>query len=177
VRLLPDIQKFSDLPVSIHAPVKGATTSLSTQTHPLACFNPRTREGCDAQPAGKYATQGSFNPRTREGCDKNEDREPYAPRPVSIHAPVKGATLSGLRSLKRRSCFNPRTREGCDKTIIPPLLVPPSFNPRTREGCDAIQLGLCGFVILSFNPRTREGCDYSRELGLTPAGLFQSTHP
>ena len=33
---------------------------------------------------------------------------------VSIHAPVKGATRRLERDCRKYRCFNPRTREGCD---------------------------------------------------------------
>ena len=54
-----------------------------------------------------------FNPRTREGCDESDKliRQAFE---VSIHAPVKGATLLVLGGLSAWQCFNPRTREGCD---------------------------------------------------------------
>ena len=78
-----------------------------------SCFNPRTRTGCDVYgsacpkcSAGFQSTHPhgvrpfidwfftpftGFNPRTRTGCDV------YSPgvelrRPVSIHAPARGAT-------------------------------------------------------------------------------------
>ena len=35
-----------------------------------------------------------FNPRTREGCDSNERKEFQADVRISIHAPVKGATVA-----------------------------------------------------------------------------------
>jgi len=37
---------------------------------------------------------------------------------ISIHAPVKGATQHGLRHLHARIDFNPRTREGCDARAV-----------------------------------------------------------
>ena len=58
-------------------------------------FNPRTREGCDADLDLRRAGNLDFNPRTREGCDRMDDSCPV---------------------LKRRD-FNPRTREGCDNVI------------------------------------------------------------
>jgi len=36
--------------VSIHAPARGATVPLILSKIAQACFNPRTREGCDARP-------------------------------------------------------------------------------------------------------------------------------
>ena len=55
---------------------------------------------------------------------------------VSIHAPVKGATLAlGVQEVSDTS-FNPRTREGCDiwRSVVTGDQA--CFNPRTREGCD-----------------------------------------
>ena len=56
--------------ISIHAPVKGATTSVRTRQVLDFYFNPRSREGSDAKTSFRY---------------------PYLIR-ISIHAPVKGAT-------------------------------------------------------------------------------------
>ena len=77
--------------VSIHAPAKGATGEIMAaqrsniqfqSTHPRrvrptmptpssrsACFNPRTREGCDLTGGACRCARSCFNPRTREGCD------------------------------------------------------------------------------------------------------------
>ena len=61
--------KATAYPVSIHAPARGATfISINNQAR-LACFNSRTREGCDAF----YQSRGHR-------------------RRVSIHAPARGAT-------------------------------------------------------------------------------------
>ena len=56
--------------VSIHAPVKGATPVVGNMTAEAEGFNPRPREGGDLEfyPVGRRASE------------------------VSIHAPVKGAT-------------------------------------------------------------------------------------
>jgi len=56
---------------------------------------------------------------------------------VSIHAPVRGATLFPLLPPRRRWCFNPRARAGRDPPTL--LLSGPhykSFNPRARAGRD-----------------------------------------
>ena len=57
------------LGVSIHAPVKGATTATPATATPATGFNPRTREGCDYTLSIFGGMIWSFNPRTREGCD------------------------------------------------------------------------------------------------------------
>ena len=103
--------------ISIHAPVKGATlySCISCRWGNLY-FNPRTREGCDIiMSRDKHACISNFNPRTREGCDNSlrqmvTELQNFNPRTregcdsvkpttcpsnpiISIHAPVKGATL------------------------------------------------------------------------------------
>ena len=65
------------LPISIHAPVKGAT---------LSCWTTGTRT-CN------------FNPRSREGSDCGPELLPLDRERISIHAPVKGATLELAREV------------------------------------------------------------------------------
>ena len=55
-----------------------------------------------------------FNPRTREGCDIGFDIDLANAIGISIHAPVKGATIACRKSDIGQVNFNPRTREGCD---------------------------------------------------------------
>ena len=112
-------------------PPSSTTATRFQSTHPrgvrhgrrllegaTACFNPRTREGCDSW--GYY----------------------YAVRiDVSIHAPARGATRPSLISVSS-FCFNPRTREGCDGFCFRYRRAFVSFNPRTREGCDRLLLPL-----------------------------------
>ncbi len=111
-------QFFRVAAVSIHAPAQGATQeanqlrvddAMFQSTHPrrvrpaatpttltMACFNPRTRAGCDRQvlmPTVRPCC--GFNPRTRAGCD-----------------------AAGLQAWRRRHSFNPRTRAGCDSLVV-----------------------------------------------------------
>ena len=67
--MYPEDARFQR-PVSIHAPVKGATKSGGEQKENVASFNSRTRKGCDVPPAPLFRIHR-----------------------VSIHAPVKGATF------------------------------------------------------------------------------------
>ena len=55
-----------------------------------------------------------FNPRTREGCDISVVDAYDVSDMISIHAPVKGATVMRSHGLTGIRYFNPRTREGCD---------------------------------------------------------------
>ena len=61
--------------ISIHAPAKGATFQTLKNSLVTLDFNPRSREGSDADFLDKFA----------EGL-------------ISIHAPAKGATLSRSRT-------------------------------------------------------------------------------
>ena len=55
-------------------------------------FNPRSREGSDQVRLRLREWTLSFNPRSREGSDLRLHQEGPGLR-VSIHAPVKGATI------------------------------------------------------------------------------------
>ena len=78
--------------VSIHAPAWGATSVLITSATACACFNPRTRVGCDVTCCRPHRQRACFNPRTRVGCDAAHTRSSPRVSPVSIHAPAWGAT-------------------------------------------------------------------------------------
>ena len=56
-------------------------------------FNPRTREGCDSFIEAGIEAINHFNPRTREGCDRRPGSSDGTLHDISIHAPVKGATV------------------------------------------------------------------------------------
>ncbi len=167
------------------------------------CFNPRAREGRDAtwatvvhhanefqstRPRGarrqshlrSHQDQARFNPRAREGRDAGIFEQNNSGW-VSIHAPARGATSTGVRQSPIISCFNPRAREGRDQVLEADVLdeglfqstrprgarrcVPArwksattGFNPRAREGRD---LGIRRLKMdyIRFNPRAREGRD------------------
>ena len=77
---------------------------------------------------------------------------------ISIHAPVKGATIDRENKAIENADFNPRTREGCDfKIMFFPVLQNISIHAPVKGATD------CCYILLSpffnFNPRTREGCD------------------
>ena len=60
-------------------------------------FNPRSHEGSDRQVVMLQIKVMSFNPRSHEGSD-GTFMGFFALRPVSIHAPTKGATCAGRSS-------------------------------------------------------------------------------
>ncbi len=119
----------------------------------------------------------NFNPRTREGCDLKKDEYNIYLVKISIHAPVKGATLWDELDPRIRGNFNPRTREGCDpRSWRSRRGSHRDFNPRTREGCD--RLGRIPDEEedrISIHAPVKGATDADAPVdGLS---LFQSTHP
>ena len=55
-------------------------------------FNPRSREGSDIPPLIFQILHDHFNPRSREGSD-HKTTSKFHVELISIHAPVKGATV------------------------------------------------------------------------------------
>ncbi len=138
-----------------------------------------------------------FNPHAREGRDADYLTFGLV-KLVSIHTPVKGATITILQLGVSIFCFNPHAREGRD---YPVQLSPPaapcfnpharegrdswgnitwfltkSFNPHAREGRDILSMMLM-ITLGSFNPHAREGRDMLWKLASTPHWMFQSTRP
>ena len=62
-------QTVSPHQISIHAPVKGATSQATDAASMPLNFNPRSRKGSDARPSGSPHTYRYFNPRSRKGSD------------------------------------------------------------------------------------------------------------
>ena len=142
-------------------------------------FNPRPREGSDNQQDWLKPEMPYFNPRPREGSDVFLQSVVVVLQ-ISIHAPVKGATLPIIANFLSCFDFNPRPREGSDSNqkssfkryvlfqSTPPwrerrscsyrYLIAINFNPRPREGSDSSNF-CCFFLNYNFNPRPREGSD------------------
>ena len=78
--------------ISIHAPAKGATLSLSIIS------------------SGSRSFQSTLPRRERRGVSAAELRK-YI---ISIHAPAKGATSANAPVVNYTKYFNPRSREGSD---------------------------------------------------------------
>ena len=170
-----------DISVSIHAPGRGATRARRGLSALDACFNSRTREGCDG-----------WRQYQRSGCKLFQFTHPGGVRLFIHRSDLGGQTFQfthpgGVRPTPRMlSCpttrgFNSRTREGCDAlgadcprchrgvSIHAPgrgatayLRVHRGglhgFNSRTREGCDLHPATVRSWE-QGFNSRTREGCD------------------
>ena len=72
--------------------MKGATNQFKNMLSIVICFNPRSHEGSDGNPLLVLRVLYGFNPRSHEGSDK-EEYDTRKAESVSIHAPMKGATL------------------------------------------------------------------------------------
>ena len=142
------------------------------------CFNPRARAGRDYYFMRVLQAAESFNPRARAG----RDSIPMAiagDKPVSIHAPARGATSinyqqiveyvfqstrpRGARRLDGQGPYpvrlfqstRPRGARLCNIVGFPRVL---RFNPRARAGRDGKKQSLWE-LLCSFNPRARAGRD------------------
>ena len=168
--------------ISIHAPVKGATTIGIIHIYAIADFNPRTREGCDnvLLIVIKHLFVISIHAPVK-GATVNDFHHLLFVLLISIHAPVKGATHGFPCCKFVDTNFNPRTREGCDTKEINRALKDLSISIHApvkgatkmedyiyRMMDISIHAPVKGATIVTvgdspaqghFNPRTREGCD------------------
>ena len=83
--------------VSIHAPARGATARQQPQAHVEAGFNPRARAGRDLGRGRRAVDEIMFQSTRPRGARRRLWCRGYRRRPVSIHAPARGATSSSGR--------------------------------------------------------------------------------
>ena len=94
---------------------------------------------------------------------------------ISIHAPARGATLSGIHQDRRRNDFNPRTREGCDaRPRLGRIRSDISIHAPAR-GATPEYAGSRATWDISIHAPAR-GATRKRQRAAA-AALFQSTHP
>ena len=138
--------------ISIHAPVKGATSARPFPVRSIRYFNPRSREGSDTSCGKKSRSWQNFNPRSREGSDQ------YCYMP-----------LSSTRH------FNPRSREGSDLHQSTSFRCRRYFNPRSREGSDVDTKYKIPQRIISIHAPVKGATRYVK--AVEKAKRFQSTLP
>ena len=138
-------------------------------------FNPRTREGCDLTLPTKESMIPISIHAPVKGATLNFRRCQTFHR-ISIHAPVKGATQSdvGASAADRISIHAP-VKGATQKRELHPLCIMISIHAPVKGATKSLRLHLQGYN--NFNPRTREGCDLSSILLNTLLLGFQSTHP
>ena len=99
--------------ISIHAPARGATETLSK---------------------APYISQ--FQSTLPQGERRSWMHWINGWSPISIHAPARGATVSLVTKDSAHKHFNPRSREGSDHSSRRADRVRYDFNSRSREGSD-----------------------------------------
>ena len=122
--------------VSIHAPTRGATTTMDNKVF-------------DFHVSIHAPTRGATSMILRTGICPIEfqSTHPHGVRlfvlesatyqdKVSIHAPTRGATILPRNLRSSIVCFNPRTHTGCDMFNSANIRTHFCFNPRTHTGCD-----------------------------------------
>ena len=125
------------LPVSTHAPARGATREHQSQTPIGLCFNPRAREGRDPPPLASNPSEGRrFNPRAREGRDATARPVKGFSGAVSTHAPARGATSSEHYMLLQLAAkFQPtRPRGARPAEALQQLIKAGLFQPTRPRG-------------------------------------------
>ena len=102
------------IPISIHAPAKGATSKFLLIAFSLCVFQStlprRERRECYVQKETGRVFQSTLPRRERQGPED----ELKGQSEISIHAPAKGATSIDNAKFHVVFYFNPRSREGSD---------------------------------------------------------------
>ncbi len=98
-------------------------------------FNPRSRTGSDILIFLTCGLLLSFNPRSRTGSDLDRRNGTSSIHSVSIHAPVRGATLPiqipfSLPKFQSTLPYGERRSDDLGSRSLD------SFNPRSRTGSD-----------------------------------------
>ncbi len=166
--------------ISIHAPAKGATQTISvaTATQVISIHAPAkgaTKDSGISATSSKFQStlprrerlnegfalnnlQSDFNPRSREGSDKfafptNEDDI------ISIHAPAKGATNVNKKNKIPINISIHAPAKGAtsrDEILLLLFILFQSTLPRRER---RLILWILLLFLWDFNPRSREGSD------------------
>ena len=89
-----------DTEISIHAPAKGATSQVFSMIFLTLYFNPRSREGSDASQTAEEAVNDVISIHApAKGATISVPKSSYV-HAISIHAPAKGATDKEVESMK-----------------------------------------------------------------------------
>ena len=129
-----------EVPVSIHAPTRGAT--LSQMYHFFKCFvsiHAPTRGATCKLEALREIVEVSIHAPTRGATVLSQDHHLHAR--VSIHAPTRGATHFFYETLEQCQVSIHAPTRGATSSWASWLRSSSSFNSRTHEGCDQPTVG------------------------------------
>ena len=161
------------LPVSIHAPARGATQK-SVWTGYTRCFNPRPRAGGDKAGRGPLPGCYCFNPRPRAGGDTRLLYVKILSKKVSIHAPARGATKGTLEN-QWLEMFQSTPPRGGRRSLESSRLSTGCFNPRPRAGGDDRGSHWARWFMVSIHAPARGATHLVHTAGTQEP--FQSTPP
>ncbi len=139
--------------VSIHAPARGATRDILLRVGGERVSIHAPARGATPRPPISRPSCSGFNPRPREGGDANS-LEMIATVTKFQSTPPRGGRRSTGGICRSRTGFNPRPREGGDDRGDEKGRGWGCFNPRPREGGD-LEPGGHEFLRGGFNPRPR----------------------
>ena len=122
------------LPVSTHAPARGATSSFFLLRVITSRFNSRAREGRDVLDGHGVAMGDVFQLTRPRGARQKPHPVPSSRQRVSTHAPARGATGCAAPIFPCLSRFNSRAREGRDKLLGKIARAPSSFQLTRPRG-------------------------------------------
>ena len=122
--------------VSIHAPARGATQTINTDSFFVAVSIHAPARGATWFCVLSVSYSKQFQSTRPRGARQEAASCMLNVEIVSIHAPARGATISPTRQSSSSPRFNPRAREGRDIRTSRSLMTCGSFNPRAREGRD-----------------------------------------
>ena len=160
--------------VSIHAPARGATRTLTTYRSPTQFQSTRPRGA--RREARHFRGRGKqrFNPRAREGRDSIDINSAVILTSFQSTRP-RGARHRSPTQKNTRWRFNPRAREGRDdaqyKYLFSRLV---SIHAPARGATTPDDFGMIRHEFQSTRPR---GARQRRASRVFPATSFQSTRP
>ena len=120
--------------VSIHAPTRGATSTLTTLPF-TSVFQSTHPRGVRPVPVSRILASLMFQSTHPRGVRPTRDRGKNIKQMFQSTHP-RGVRRRMYSRFHRCRCFNPRTHAGCDAPCSTWATRSPSFNPRTHAGCD-----------------------------------------
>ena len=136
--------------ISIHAPAKGATRAHWCSTASSTNFNPRSREGSDANT--KCAIERHIFQSTLPRRERQYRRYfSVLQYPFQSTLPRRERPFRPPKSWSAKRNFNPRSREGSDSPTACTKAMTNNFNPRSREGSDAGNVAVLGKLGISIH--------------------------
>ena len=169
------VERVSSGLVSIHAPTRGATQAQPSALLLASQFQSTHPHGVRRIEFGRFILRSCFNPRTHTGCD-NGNIKGRIIRPVSIHAPTRGATLCShyLYFLYSVSIHAP-TR-GATNCVGTPVLQVRRFQSTHPHGVRR-WLHCIALFVTGFQSTHPHGVRHTPHNHGRTFLLFQSTHP